>query len=128
MAINNDPTSPPRRNPPLSAGFFEPLLLGVRHLPGYRKCIRCPDEAWLQAGVWRCLAEQHSGRAFLQTNALVLPNLPGVVPYFDSLASRRRLALLWQAADALEDRLARLSKVADPFAQHPELEGFWLFA
>lgn len=128
MALTNDPTSPARRNPPLSTDFFEPLLLGVRHLPGYRKCIQCPDEDWLQAGVWRCLAEQHSGRAFLQTNALVLPNLPEVVPYFDSLASQRRLALLWQASDALYDRLARLSKVADPFARHSELEEFWLFA
>jgi hypothetical protein len=132
MAFINDPTSPvpssARRTPPLSTGFFEPLLLGVGHLPSYRKCIQCPDEDWLQAGVWRCLAEQHSGRAFLQANAVDLPNLPDVVAYFDSLGSRRRLALVSQASDALYDRLARVSKGADPFALHPELDGFWLFA
>ena len=108
--------------------IFKPLLLGVWLLPSYRKCLRCPDEEWLQMGVWRCLAEQHSGRAFLQANALSFPNLPDVVPYFDSLGSMRRLALLAQASDALYDRLACVSKVRDPFAQHPELDEFRLFA
>lgn len=134
MAITNDriPLPPSRPSagcsPSLSSGFFEPLLFGVRQLPGYRKCISCPDEEWLQAGVWRCLTEQRSGRAFLQSNALRMPNLPEVVPYFDSLGSTRRLTLIAQASDALFDRLSRVSKVADPFAQHPELDGFWLFA
>ena len=79
-------------------------------------------------GVWRCLAEQKSGRGFLQTNALLMPDLPGTVPYFDSLRSKRRLALVVEASDALYDRLARGSKVEDPFARHPELDAFWIFA
>lgn len=112
----------------LSKGFFEPLLTGVRDLPAYRNCDECPDEDWLQTGVWRCLAEQKSGRGFLQANVLLMPDLPGTGPYFDSLRSERRLAFVWQASDALYDRLARDSKLADPFAQHPELGGFEIYA
>ena len=97
-------------------------------MPGYRKCLKCRDEDWLRAGVWRCLAEQESGRAFLQAHTLLVPDLPDVVQYFDSLGSARRLELIAQAADALCERLRRASKVEDPFAQHPELAGFWLFA
>ena len=137
MAIINDLTTPVPSpdcfatltpGSSLSSAFFAPLLLGLRQLPGYRKCNGCPDEDWLRAGVWRCLAEQFSGRAFLQTNALLLPNLPEVVPYFDALGSKRRLDLIAQAADGLSERLSRASKGVDPFAQHPELDGFWLFA
>ena len=112
----------------LSDRFFDPLLLGVRELPGYRKCPKCRDEEWLRAGVARCLAEQESGRAFLQAHALLMPDLPDVVQYFDSLSSERRLELIAQASDALFERLRRASKGEDPFAQHPELDGFWLFA
>ena len=136
MAIIYDSASPlstafcaPLPAPPsLSAGFFEPLLSGVGLLPAHRICHECPDELWLRAGVWRCLTEQHSGRAFLQTNARLFPNLPEVVPYFDSLRSERRLDLVLQASDALYERLASASNLADPFAQHPELAGFRLFA
>ena len=91
--------------------IFEPLVLGVETLPSYRKCTKCRDEEWLKLGVWRCLAEQLSGRAFLQTNALSFPNRPDVVAYFDSLSSARRLAFLQEASDALYGRLARASKV-----------------
>ena len=122
------PDSPFHSNLVLSDRFFDPLLVGVTELPGYRKCPKCRDEDWLKAGVWRCLAEQESGRAFLQTHALLLPDLPDVVQYFDSLGSERRLELVAQAADALFERLRRASKVEDPFAQHRELDGFWLFA
>ena len=78
--------------------------------------------------MWRCLAEQESGHAFLQAHALLLPNLPEVVQYFDSLGSERRLELISQASDALFERLRGSSKVEDPFAQHRKLDGFWLFA
>ena len=78
--------------------------------------------------MWRCLAEQESGRAFLHAHALPVPHLPDVVQYFDSLGSGRRLELIAQASDALFERLPRASKVEDPFAQHRELDGFWLFA
>jgi hypothetical protein len=108
--------------------IFEPLLLGVETLPSYRLCMKCRDEEWLKLGVWRCLAEQLSGRAFLQANALSFPDLPDVVAYFDSLGSARRLAFLQEASDALYERLARSSKVEDPFAEHPELDDFDIFA
>jgi len=108
--------------------IFDPLLLGVEALPSFRQCIQCSDQEWLKIGVWRCLAEQVSGRAFLQSNALSFPNLPDVVAYFDSLSSARRLAFLEEASDALYGRLARSSKVTDAFAQHPELDDFDLFA
>jgi hypothetical protein len=51
-------------------------LLGVETLPSYRQCKKCRDEEWLKLGVWRCLAEQLSGRAFLQANALSFPDIP----------------------------------------------------
>ena len=108
--------------------IFEPLLLGVETVPSYRKCIKCRDEEWLKLGVWRCLAEQLSGRAFLQSNALSFSDIPDVVAYFDSLSSKRRLAFLQEASDALYARLARSSKVTDPFAVHPELDDFDVFA
>lgn len=78
--------------------------------------------------MWRCLTEQHSGRAFLQTNALLFPNLRGVLPYFVALRSPRRLALLEQAADGLYETLSACSTGVDLLARHPELDGFWLFA
>ena len=112
----------------IGAEIFEPLLSGVETLPTYRQCVKCRDEEWLRLGVWRCLDEQLSGRAFLQSNALSFPNLPDVVAYFDSLGSARRLAFLEEASDALYVRLARSSKVADPFAAHPELDEFDIFA
>lgn len=118
---------PPASNS-VGTEIFGPLLLGVETLPTYRQCIKCRDEEWLKIGVWRCLAEQISGRAFLQANALSFPDLPDVVAYFDSLGSARRLAFLEEAADALYARLARASKVPDPFAGHPELDDFDLFA
>jgi hypothetical protein len=126
MALINRSTSPASNS--VGTEIFAPLLLGVENLPSYRQCMKCRDEEWLKIGVWRCLAEQISGRAFLQANALSFPDLPDVVAYFDSLGSARRLAFLEEASQALYARLARASKVPDPFAEHPELDDFDLFA
>jgi len=126
MALITHSASPASTS--IGTEIFEPLLLGVETLPSYRKCIKCRDEEWLKLGVWRCLAEQLSGRAFLQSNALSFADIPDVVAYFDSLGSARRLAFLQEASDALYERLARSSKVRDPFAEHPELDDFDIFA
>ena len=77
--------------------IFDPLLLGVEALPSFRQCIQCSDQEWLKIGVWRCLAEQVSGRAFLQSNALSFPNLP------DQVCKHTRLSLRqnWQQARPL---------------------------
>ena len=115
-------------SPSLAEEFFDPLLADVSSLDSFRKCNGCSDSSWLKAGVWRCLTEQLSGRAFLQTNVLLFPGLPDVVPYFDSLRSERRLALTQEASDALYDKLSAESTGVDPFAQHPELADFIISA
>ena len=115
-------------SPSLSEEFFAPLLAGVSSLDSSRVCHGCSDSFWLKAGVWRCLTEQLSGRAFLQTNTLTFPGLPDVVSYFDSLRSERRLQLTAEASDALYEKLSAESTGVDPFAQHPELADFILSA
>ncbi len=74
--------------------FFKPLRRFLDLSRARRNCPALPDELWLEAGIRRCLGLFQSGRDFLQDLADRLDTEILRTTFFESLKSRRRLALL----------------------------------
>jgi len=89
----------------------------------YRKCNGLTDEMWLEVGVTRVLSDQKTGRGFLQQVGPQMESCPAQSHYFETLKSERRL----KVCQAANEHLANLLQ-GDPFAQHPALAKFELYA
>jgi len=107
----------------LASRFFTPLLGLVATCESRRRCTDLSDSDWLRLGVQRCLQPHASGRGFLQTLASVGADCtPANSHFFESLKSRRRLALCAQA----NARLCAHARTVlpDTLAAFPALAGF----
>lgn len=89
----------------------------------YRKCNELTDEMWLEVGVTRVLSDQKTGRGFLQQVGPQMVCCPAQSHYFETLKSERRL----KVCQAANEHIATLLQ-GDPFAQHPALAKFELYA
>lgn len=110
----------------LSCQFFAPLLRGGDSLPSFMRCPVLPDQHWLLFGVLRSLRPVQSGRAFLQKDVSLLPSCPEPGHFFETLKSKRRLAVCSEAATALSSHLSPL--LPDALAEFPALDGFDVWA
>jgi len=120
-------------NPPSLAGisavrnqFLQPLTEVFSQVTARRKCPVESDWDWLLKGVDRGISNGRSGRDFLQTFQMFWQRPMQVGPYFETLASDRRLALVAEGSARLRARVDAARPSA--LAAFPALAAFDLYA
>jgi hypothetical protein len=107
--------------------LIQPLMSLVDQCNYKRKCNALPDLEWIKTGLLRILSQEPSGRAFLQK----LSDSGGTYLkrslFFETLKSKRRLKLCCDVSLSLYEKM-RTNKIADPFAQFSELDGYDIHA
>ena len=110
----------------VGAHFLKPLAGFLDRCRSQRDCPALPDGLWLEVGIRRCLGLYQSGRDFLQdlgdrhhTDILR-------TTFFESLKSKRRLALLSEILAQSHTKMCQL--LPDPFAAFKSLDDFDLYA
>jgi len=118
--------------PPLSGTsevrnqFLAPLR-GVHHqATTLRNCPAESDWDWLTKGVDRVLSNVRSGRDFLQSFQMFWSREIQVGPYFETLASARRLGMVAECSGLLRRRVDALRQ--SPLATFESLAAFDLYA
>lgn len=106
--------------------FLQPLRVVFDHATTRRKCPSQPDWDWLTKGVDRVLSTARSGRDFLQSFQMFWPRELQVGPYFETLASPRRLGMVAECSTRLRRRVDALR--SSPLSQFEALAAFDLYA
>ena len=106
--------------------FLEPLRAVYDHATTLRKCPVESDWDWLTKGVDRVLSNVRSGRDFLQTFQRFWTRELQVGPYFETLASERRLGMVAECSALLRRRVDALR--LSPLSQFESLASFDLYA
>ena len=106
--------------------FLEPLLAVYHHATTIRNCPAESDWDWLTKGVDRVLSNVRSGRDFLQTFQRFWQREVQVGPYFETLASPRRLGMVAECSALLRRRVDTLRH--SPLAIFESLAAFDLYA
>ena len=119
------PNTPPCKSI-VGVEFFKPLGRFLELARSRRNCPALPDELWLEAGIRRCLSLFQSGRDFLQDLADRHDTEINRTTFFESLKSKRRLALLSEILAQAQVHMRR--SLPDPFATYKCLEDFDLYA
>lgn len=105
-----------------SARFFAPALDLIEQSPSYRNCPSLSDQQWLKLGVSRVISAPESGRGFLQGLISQGANAPGGSHFFETLKSKRRLALCAELSEALAAKSER--SLPDVLSEFKCLEKF----
>ena len=106
--------------------FLEPLRKVYDQATTIRKCPVQSDWDWLTKGVDRVLSNVRSGRDFLQTFQMFWRRELQVGPYFETLASARRLGMVAECSALLRRRVDALRR--SPLLQFESLATFDLYA
>ena len=106
--------------------FLQPLAEVFGQVTTRRNCPVESDWDWLLKGVDRVLANGRSGRDFLQTFQMFWSQPMQVGPYFETLASSRRLAMVSDCSTRLRAKVDS-SRTSD-LAQFAALESFEVYA
>jgi hypothetical protein len=106
--------------------FLAPLRTVYAQATTRRNCPAESDWDWLTKGVDRVLANVRSGRDFLQTFQMFWARELQVGPYFETLASARRLAMVAECSALLRQQVD--TRRAAPLAQFAALATFELYA
>jgi len=106
--------------------FLEPLRAIYAQATTIRQCPAESDWDWLTKGVDRVLSNVRSGRDFLQTFQIFWQREVQVGPYFETLASARRLGMVAECSALLRRRVDALR--VSPLAEFESLAPFALYA
>jgi len=106
--------------------FLQPLHAVYHHATTIRSCPAESDWDWLTKGVDRVLSNVRSGRDFLQTFQMFWSREVQVGPYFETLASARRLGMVAECSSLLRHRVDALRP--SPLSQFEALTSFDLYA
>lgn len=106
--------------------FLEPLRAVYLQATTIRNCPAESDLDWLTKGVDRGLANVRSGRDFLQTFQMFWNRELKVGPYFETLASSRRLGMVAECSLLLRRRVDACRP--SPLSQFESLASFDLYA
>jgi Transposase DDE domain len=106
--------------------FLEPLRVVYEQATTLRKCPAESDWDWLTKGVDRVLSTARSGRDFLQTFQMFWSRELQVGPYFEALASERRLGMVAECSGLLRRRVDACRR--SPLSQFEALDCFDLYA
>ena len=96
------------------------------HATTIRNCPAESDWDWLTKGVDRVLSNVRSGRDFLQTFQMFWHRELQVGPYFETLSSERRLAMVAECSGLLRRRVDACRP--SPLAAFESLASFDLYA
>ena len=106
--------------------FLEPLHTVYHQATTIRSCPAESDWDWLTKGVDRVLSNSRSGRDFLQTFQMFWPREVQVGPYFETLASSRRLSMVADCSGLLRQRVDALRP--SPLSSFEALASFDVYA
>ena len=106
--------------------FLEPLHAVFLQATTIRKCPAESDWDWLTKGVDRVLSSVRSGRDFLQSFQRFWSREIQVGPYFETLASARRLGMVAECSALLRRQVDALRP--SPLSQFESLAVFDLYA
>jgi hypothetical protein len=106
--------------------FLQPLRAVYDQATTIRQCPAESDWDWLTKGVDRVLSNVRSGRDFLQTFQLFWDREVQVGPYFETLASPRRLSMVAECSALLRRRVDALRP--SPLSPFASLASFDLYA
>ena len=106
--------------------FLEPLRAVYDQATTIRKCPAESDWDGLTKGVDRVLSKVRSGRDFLQSFQMFWPRELQVGPYFEALASERRLGMVAECSGLLRRRVDACRR--SPLSQFESLDSFDLYA
>jgi hypothetical protein len=106
--------------------FLEPLRTVYEQATTLRKCPAESDWDWLTKGVDRVLSTVRSGRDFLQTFQMFWSRELQVGPYFETLSSVRRLAMVAECSALLRRQVDGIRK--SPLDSFEALAAFDLYA
>jgi hypothetical protein len=106
--------------------FLEPLRAVYDQATTIRNCPVESDWDWLTKGVDRVLSQARSGRDFLQTFQMFWHRELHVGPYFETLASARRLAMVAECSGLLRRRVD--AGRSSPLSSFESLAAFDLYA
>jgi len=106
--------------------FLEPLRAVYDQATTRRNCPVESDWDWLTKGVDRVLSQARSGRDFLQSFQMFWPRELQVGPYFETLASARRLAMVAECSGWLRRRVD--AGRSSPLSAFASLAAFDLYA
>ena len=109
--------------------FLAPIAAALNSIAQQRLCPAYSDAEHLATGIGRGIASAQSGRDWVQSVQMTYDGDVSVGNFFDALRSARRTACVAEVAQAVHRELDCVwSKAADPLAQHPELDGFAVYA
>jgi hypothetical protein len=106
--------------------FLAPLRSVFDRATTLRECPVHSDWDWITKGVDRVLSTARSGRDFLQSFQIFWDRQFQVGPYFETLASARRLGMVAECSTRLRRRVDALRP--SPLSQFESLAGFDLYA
>jgi hypothetical protein len=113
----------------LSQRFWAPLELAFSRAGHSRECTDYGDNTYLHSGVGRVLQASHSGREWVQFFNACHDESVTVNNFFAALRSDRRLKLLQEIDHDIRQQANELAgSYRDPFVDHPELDGFEIYA
>ena len=109
--------------------FISPLLSAVSKAEAKRRCIKLPDELWLELGTRRTLSDQKSGRGFLEGMEDRLDVHLNFQTFFESLTSERRLRFLESVSGHVCQQVDdECLDENDPFLSVKSLSNYEIFA
>lgn len=119
---------PPTTPTQFSARFFKPLFDACSSSPHSRDCVAYSDQEHLFAGVYRVLSDFRSGRDLVQQLQMITESPVTVDRFFSALSSQRRRLMVNEVADIILNQANLRTANSNPFAIHPELQNFALYA
>lgn len=110
--------------------MMRPALEALENSQHARECPNYSDEQHLWVGIERIIQDKKSGRAWVLHCRLVRGIRVSVRNFFKSLESKRRMRMVMDVAGRVrrEADRRRCATPYDPLAEHPELDGFAVYA
>lgn len=94
------------QNQAITKQFFAPVDQALETAINQRSCVKLTDSDWIEMGTRRVLGDFRSGREFLQEWNLGQDADIGVVHFFESASSARRLRLVKEVNTAIAAEMA----------------------
>lgn len=110
--------------------MMRPALEALENSQHSRECPNYPDGQHLWVGIERVIQDKRSGRAWLLHCRLARGIRVSVRNFFKSLESKRRMRMVMDVARRVRREVdrRRCATPHDPLAEHPELNGFAVYA
>lgn len=109
--------------------LFTPMFSALTRAKHRRQCPEYTDAEFLVCGVRRVIAQVQSGRDWVQRIRTELITGVTVATFFQSLRSKRRLALSEEVASDIVSQVDQeCGAEHDPLVEHEELRGYHVYA